>query len=369
MNEKKIGSICEDINNKILNICDEKLNNSDEIYIWGAKKLGEKILYALKTNNYKIDGFIDNNIELQNTLIDNVKIYTPNNIKNKNALIIVASLFYGLEIQDELLSKGFNNILHYHYLALNEKFKLNPAQALVGLQNDYYKNEDEYKKLFNLFDDEKSKKVLTKLIEFRKTYNIEAFRDLCEPLEKQYVEDFMPKDCPVFVDGGGFIGDSTPFFAKLNPNYKKIYFFEPDENLISQAKNNLKNLNNVIFHKAGISDSNKILRFKASDDNDGCFTNSGDIEIECVSLDNTITEDVAYIKMDIEGSEIEALNGAKRLIKNGSPLAICVYHKAEDLRLIPNLILKINPNYKFILRHYTNTIFDTVLYAFIGKRK
>lgn len=67
--------------------------------------------------------------------------------------------------------------------------------------------------------------------------------------------------------------------------------------------------------------------------------------------------------MDIEGEEQRALAGATEFIEKGSILAICVYHKPLDIIEIPKLILKINQNYKFYLRHYTNCIFETVLYA------
>ena len=68
--------------------------------------------------------------------------------------------------------------------------------------------------------------------------------------------------------------------------------------------------------------------------------------------------------MDIEGSELKAIIGAREIIKKFHPtLAISVYHKPEDIVEIPQLIMDINPNYKFSLRHYSIGDFDTVLYA------
>ena len=67
--------------------------------------------------------------------------------------------------------------------------------------------------------------------------------------------------------------------------------------------------------------------------------------------------------MDIEGSELKALEGAKELIQNLKPkLAISVYHNTEDIYMIPQLILKYNPEYKLYLRHYTLCEYDTVMY-------
>jgi len=73
---------------------------------------------------------------------------------------------------------------------------------------------------------------------------------------------------------------------------------------------------------------------------------------------------VNTIKMDIEGSEIEAIKGAKETILRYCPkLQICVYHKMDDLWNIPLLIRSINPKYKFYLGHHSQNIFDTLLYA------
>ncbi len=73
---------------------------------------------------------------------------------------------------------------------------------------------------------------------------------------------------------------------------------------------------------------------------------------------------IIYIKMDIEGAEAEALRGAARVIKEQKPkLAISVYHKERDIWEIPALILSYCPEYKFYLRHYSFSWYDTVLYA------
>ena len=76
-------------------------------------------------------------------------------------------------------------------------------------------------------------------------------------------------------------------------------------------------------------------------------------------------ERVTFIKMDIEGAELESLKGAGRIIirEQKPKLAICVYHKKEDIFDIPEYILSLNPKYKLYLRHYTLGEWDTVLYA------
>ena len=87
-------------------------------------------------------------------------------------------------------------------------------------------------------------------------------------------------------------------------------------------------------------------------------------QLDCVALDEVIRESVSLIKMDIEGREMKALAGAKTLITTYKPkLAICIYHKYEDLWEIPEYIHSLVPEYKFYIRHHGPFYTDTVLYA------
>lgn len=73
---------------------------------------------------------------------------------------------------------------------------------------------------------------------------------------------------------------------------------------------------------------------------------------------------VTFIKMDIEGAELETLQGAEKTIKSNLPkLAISIYHKPEDIFTIPSLIYQYSDCYMFYLRHYSFFDWDTVLYA------
>ena len=88
--------------------------------------------------------------------------------------------------------------------------------------------------------------------------------------------------------------------------------------------------------------------------------------IKVTTLDKQLgNRKVSFIKMDIEGSEHEALVGAEKLIRGQTPvLAISIYHRLEDIFSLPKLIIEFCPHYKFFLRHYNFwEPAETVLYA------
>ncbi len=85
--------------------------------------------------------------------------------------------------------------------------------------------------------------------------------------------------------------------------------------------------------------------------------------IEVDKLDNMIKTPVSFIKMDIEGAEGDAIEGAQETIRKYHPkLALSVYHKADDLWKIPEQIFSIRKDYKIYLRHYTEGFAETVMY-------
>ncbi len=87
--------------------------------------------------------------------------------------------------------------------------------------------------------------------------------------------------------------------------------------------------------------------------------------IEATSIDESVSGDkVTFIKLDVEGAEYEALVGAKNTITKHHPrMAISIYHKPEDIFTLPELIMEMEPDYKFYLRHYQMSRFETILYC------
>lgn len=200
-------------------------------------------------------------------------------------------------------------------------------------------------------------------------YGIEKERivNLAEVLEKQYFDYFKPGvDNEVFVDAGVFDGGSSILFSKwCNGKYDKIFAFEPDAYNISRIKNNVNLPNFNLFNKGVYSKAQKMF-FDIEGNSGTKISENGENSIEVVDLDSILgKEKVTFIKMDVEGAELEALKGAKGILKSQKPkLAICIYHKPEDIIEIPKIILELNPDYKLAMRHYGIDLLETVLYAY-----
>jgi hypothetical protein len=89
--------------------------------------------------------------------------------------------------------------------------------------------------------------------------------------------------------------------------------------------------------------------------------------VKVKAIDNLANlKKTTFIKMDIEGAEIEALKGAKNTILKDKPrLAISIYHSDEDMLRIAEWIHATVPEYKLYCRHHSlyPFVFETILYA------
>lgn len=169
-----------------------------------------------------------------------------------------------------------------------------------------------------------------------------------------------------FVDAGAFDGETTEYFLSHFPGGYS-YVFEADPGLVETLRVRLKGRDNVEIFPFGLHDMNGNCTF-LSDENmpsRSRVSGTGNREISVRRLDTLLgARPVTFIKMDIEGSELAALRGAERIIREQRPkLAICVYHKSKDMWEIPGLVLQYHPDYKLYLRHYSLYNTETVLYA------
>lgn len=185
----------------------------------------------------------------------------------------------------------------------------------------------------------------------------------------QYFDIFSPKKGEVFVDAGAFQGETDGDFVKwTNNSYEKIFAFEPMESNVEicrkrYAENNIKNID--LFSKGTWSENGQISFSEGA--SQGQIDINGTNAIETIKIDDAVAGydgKITFIKMDIEGAELEALRGVKETIQKDRPrMAICIYHKPEDLYEIPQYLLSLVPEYRFKVRQYTSMNWETVLYA------
>lgn len=341
--------------------------NEQNVVVWGAGRNGILLNSYLKPKYY-----IDSNVKIHGDKIGEAKIISPDEFYEiyVDEKIYVSPDMYFVEIKNSLIENGIDSSKILSKKDIGENI-VNFAYIDLVIEN-----EDKINKVFNVLADDESKMAFLNTIYFR-AIGQENVDDAIICKHREYFDnDVFGYPGDYFVDGGANIGQnsSNDYVKKYKDCYKKLYAFEPTENIFTELKENLKNedTNKVELYQIGLVDKKGTLTFNSGKDHQGNRVSEvGNITIEVNSLDNILMDKpVDFIKMDIEGSELKALEGAKNIISKQKPkLAICTYHSDIDVTYcshfweVPFKILELNPNYKLYIRHHSKNLFDTICYA------
>jgi FkbM family methyltransferase len=278
---------------------------------------------------------------------------------------------------------GFNNpSANWQSFFKNANFYF-PANEIEGLpqwiSREYLSdNIDAYSETMSMLKDDFSKDLMYAYIADHIRGCVADSRKFSSEKEQYFTDEFVkPHAAHVFLDCGAYAGDTIKKFdAYTSGSYRKIVAFEPDaDNFIrlQACRDKLSRPERVELINKGVSDFGRVLRFKSSANLDvaseAMITDDGDTMIEVVKIDDAVlnlTDPVTMIKMDVEGYELSALKGARETIVRDKPvLAVCVYHKRQDLFTIPQYIKSLVPEYDLSLRIHSQSLVELVLYAYI----
>lgn len=173
-----------------------------------------------------------------------------------------------------------------------------------------------------------------------------------------------PRRGDVIIDAGAFHGDSALLFAHDTEFDCDVHSFELSTVNIDVLEQNVR-LNpraegRVHLNRLALTEeSGKDLLFDEMLPDPSMFSlrpvdaSRSDLSrVQTISLDDYVRDrgltKVDFIKMDIEGGERDALRGARHTLSTMKPrLAISLYHRFDDLFVLPEIILEANPSYRF----------------------
>lgn len=362
------------------------------IVLYGAGSAGIAFLHYLRDAGIEPVCFSDGDSEKWGNTCENLEIIPPGEIVTRvgdSALVIVTintdGKSYCKDFKKELLAGGHQgvhkrlreygckNIVDYTYfrrcysLFRGGRYNL-PACTDVQLMIE---NQDNIQKAYDVMDDDESREVFLKILEFR------LISDEIEipvyPEKGMYFEyDLFPKlHDEVFVDCGACGGSSLKEFLEYNAHqFKKYYGIEPDPVNYDRLKQYITELTQEEQSKMYISNTAAYSHTEGTSfyvlGGPGTFqAETGPQTVPTETIDHILDgERATYIKMNIEGSEIPALLGAENTIREYMPrLGIMGYHKTSDFWEVPLLIKEFWKGYHISLRSYMKNV-AFIYYAF-----
>lgn len=336
---------------------------------FGVGNMGNCVPNMVSLIGRKLDFFCDNNPEKTGKKdpygygIDVISLKKLVNYK-EDTVVLVPTRYYK-EIYTQLTELGFPLV-----------DRVFPNKVWI---DDYLRTHDRQKVIDNvcntidILEDEESCRVLTRIMQ-EWTTNEYRFGQLDDiyALPQYFQKDIVPNRADeIYVDCGAYTGDDIPEFIKYTEgNFKRYYAFELNAESYRQLVDNVsekwkKYTDRFVLVNKGVSDRTEAIHY--SENGEGsCMSSEGNTEGEAIALDDYFGDqgEATFIKMDIEGAEMQALQGADKLISQNLPkLAICLYHKTEDMWEIPLYIKQHWSEYKIYIRHHTDLLNETVCYA------
>jgi FkbM family methyltransferase len=361
----------------------ESIPQGFRIAIYGSGKIGSgfKLTIEKAREDLKVVFYINTFNSGQR---DGIQIMNLDELEaNKHLfdVIVIASSQWN-EIEDELTKRDLSffvisNELMYGTLDIRAlgsfRFERNKREEIGERLNrvlSFFDNEDKY--FFELLSDLRLSDNESNIFDFLKSVS--------QTFKVPYL-DYIDKDFKgdVILEGGVSDGtDSVHFYNFFTNENLKIYGFEPfieafeaSEHMQALIQKGMELFpwalwdedKDMFFNKNEFSTSTSSVVRNNPDHVTGEYTTVKGCKIDSF-VNNMAIDSISLFKLDIEGAEMEALEGAREMIRKFRPqLAISIYHKKEHLYEIPEFLKELHPGYKFKLGFYSSTFIDTILYA------
>jgi FkbM family methyltransferase len=348
---------------------------ANELILFGAGPLGRSTLRGLQTIGIKPVGFSDNNPKLWNQRVDGIEVLPPDEAVDKygSRAAFVVTIYNGSSARNQLQNLGCRTVVPFAALFWRYSAAFIPKSGL-GLPRDILECRSEIEACNAILADDLSRRELCEQIVWRCTLDYTELSPHSNFAQMHFDPSvFLPMKDEVLVDCGAFDGDSVrSFLEQRHGQFSRIFALEPDPSnraALGKAREVLPSgiRERMVISPYAVGNCSGRVGFRATGDVASEVEEIADQTVELRTLDALISEwHVAptHIKLDIEGSEPDALDGATDTLNKHMPvLSVCLYHRCEHLWQIPLLIKRLMPDYKLFIRRYAEECWELVCYA------
>lgn len=317
------------------------------IVLYGTGNGADKVLSRLKKDGVEISGIFSSDGFKKNKLFAGVEVTDYASLKAKLSDMIVLVCF-GSHLPEVL-----NNVKKIS--AENELYMPDvPVSGDEIFDIDFAKkHKDKLKAVYEMLWDEQSKKVFENTVYF-KLCGKPQYLYAAESEREEVFELLDLNDNECFLDLGAFNGDTVEEFILHTSGYNSITAVEPDKRNFRKLKENTANIKDITYINSAVSDEIGELHISAN------HGRGNSADAKKVAVNSTTIDELGkiliptFIKMDVEGNELKAIDGGKEVfLKHKPKMHVACYHTPYDLFEIPLKIKELVPEYKIYMRHHT----------------
>ena len=324
------------------------------IVLYGMGNGADKIIDWCEAHNVKISGIFASDEFVRGQLFRGFTVEKYSDIIERLDHDILIVIAFASE-RPEVLAR-FRELAAEHDVVAPHLPLFKEAELVSKEWLERYGKELQY--AYDKLADDFSRQVFADTLNYKLSGKI-SYLFACETQRQEDLQSiFIFTDKENYLDLGAYNGDTVLEFLQLTDNKcSSIVAVEPDRRncrKLRALKDELGLGDSFMVHEAGVWQERTILSFSDSGGRQSTFIDASKAEVNVDTIDAFADgRAISYIKMDVEGAELQALEGGKATIKQFVPkLFVAAYHYDADLFRLPMAIWKLVPDYKIYLRKH-----------------
>jgi FkbM family methyltransferase len=348
-----------------------RIGGRTDVVLFGAGYLGRHVRADMDALPYNPLAFVDNNANVWGSEIEGLEVLSPDEAVarfGQNVLWLI-TVYTNSQVIEQCRALGVPWVTCAELSwVLPEP---HPPSFIFGIPERLGESARDIETAASIWADADSDAEYRTQVRWRLLLDYSALRTPRPTAETYFPGDLIrPSAREVFVDCGAFTGDSIEaFLAARNGRFESIVGIEPDAVNGRALQKRIDDwqrsgIGPIRVEPVAVGSHRGTLMFNTTG-TAGSSVGSGSEMVDVAPLDELLADDKpTYIKFDVEGAEHDALVGASETIRANMPvLAVCLYHKPEDLWEVPLLVRSLRPDYRMYVRRYSDERWETVLYA------
>lgn len=340
--------------------------------VYGIGSIGRQLIYGLRESGYELSCIIDHRSQPGQTIAE-IPCIKPEQCRGFAVQQVLLGVF-NREVSPQhlaqtLIHHGVKVIIPYPQIAAYFNDLVKPVFWFDDqLSLDSFPQKIAATRA--LFSDIASLETFDQLHAFRKTPCLETHVEgvgLSSQYFPSHIPNWLERESITMVDCGAFNGDTLASALQHQIPLTRAYCFEPDQENFSQLQtwSSLHpSIRCQLYHFATWS-SAKTLYFSMQGKESSAISATSTTAIKAIAIDE-ILADVCFnfIKLDVEGAEMETLKGAIQCLLAQRPyIAVSLYHRPTDLWDIPLFLAEHLHSYRYHLVQHGHHGLETILYA------
>jgi FkbM family methyltransferase len=342
-----------------------------DVVLFGTGYLGKHVLADLRGLPYNAAAFVDNNPALWGTEVQGVEVLSPDHAKSRfgDTALWLITIYTNSRVIEQCRALGVPWVTCAELSWLLPE--PHPSSFEFDTPDHLAESAAEIETASSIWSDAASEAEYRSQVRWRFLLDYQALATPRPMLELYFPKDLIRAlDREVFVDCGAFTGDTIEAFLTAHEGrFAEIVGIEPDAGSARVLQGRVdewkrSGIEPMRVESAAVGSERGTLTFDKTG-TAGSKVGTGTETVEVATLDELLADSPpTYIKFDVEGAEHDALVGGSETIKANMPvLAVCLYHRPEDLWDVPLLVRSLRPDYKLYVRRYSDERWETVLYA------